>query len=401
MEPVEYDVYICCREPSGTDLAKLVSVGLTRRGFRVFFENRVPGSSRDERRLKIIEETPDFVLLLTPGALDPCADEQDPMRLEIAHALRTESNVVPVSVPGHVRSRAGALPPDLSLLARHQGMAYDPGRSHESIARLAHMLSSDAAVDERRLMRQAKRVFVTVGLAILALIGIEIARALPTMLVRPIDTRPLPPLALYWSGFGQRLDKGRWVEFTLQDGSPMFSGDQFRLVFSPSADGFAYVVSRDLRGEISVLFPALAVEADSRVRAGELYEAPVDTGWFTVDEQAGLHTIYVLASYEPIENLEELIGEPDGAMNTQARRSLVESTIAGLLDGRHAPVGRGVRARSGRPILQGLEVSPGPPASSATLASGEVVQHGLTAQPGLLSAVVELRVRYKPTRARD
>jgi hypothetical protein len=256
------------------------------------------------------------------------------------------------------------------------------------------MLSSDAAVDERRLMRQAKRVVVTVGLAILAVTGIEIARALPRMLSRPIDTRPLPPLTLYWSGFGQRLDNGRWVEFTLQDGSPVFSGDQFRLAFSPSADGFAYVLTRDLRGEISVLFPALAIEADSRVRAGEVYEAPVDTGWFTLDEQAGLHTIYVLASYEPIENLEELIGEPGGAMNSQARRSLLESTIAGLLDGRHAPVGRGVRARSGRPILQSLGAGPGPPAFSASLTSGVVVRHGLTAQPGILSAVVELRVRY-------
>jgi hypothetical protein len=63
MKTVEYDVYICSREGSGADLAKLLSAGLTRRGFRVFYEDRLPGHGPDLRRLKLIEETPDFVLL--------------------------------------------------------------------------------------------------------------------------------------------------------------------------------------------------------------------------------------------------------------------------------------------------------------------------------------------------
>jgi hypothetical protein len=398
MKAAEYDVYICCRERSGADLAKLVSAGLTRRGFRVFYEDRLPGSGPDERRLKLIEETPDFVLLLTPDALDPCADAQDPMRLEIAHALRTGSNVVPFSVPGYVRARPGTLPPDLAGLAGHRGVANDPVRAHESIARLGHMLSSDATVEERRLMREAKRVFLIAGLAILAVIAVEIARALPRMLARPIDERPLPPLALYWCGFGQRLDSGRWVQFALKDGSPVFDGDRLKLVFSPSADGFAYAVSRDLVGGISVLFPRAAFEADSRVRAGELYEAPDEAGWFALDQQAGLDTIYLLASYDPLENLEELVRESGASMNAQARHSLLESTIWGLLDGRHAPAGRTTRARSGRPIVQGLEVRPGPSMCSATLADGVVVSRELAAERGLLSAVVEIRVRYAPTR---
>jgi len=398
MKPVDYDVYICCRESSGADLAKLVSEGLTRRGFRVFYEDRPPGSSLDERRLKLIEETPDVVLLLTPGALDPCADAQDPMRLEIAHALKMGSNIVPVLVPGYVRHQPGALPADLAGLVGHRGLVHDPGRAHESIARLAHTLSSDATVEERRLMREAKRVFLVAGLAILAVIAVEIARALPRMLAPKIDERPLPPLALYWCGFGQRFDNGRWVEFVLKDGSPVFGGDRLKLFFSPSADGFAYAVSRDVVGGVSVLFPKAAYEADSRVRAGELYEAPDEAGWFALDEQTGLDTIYVLASYDPLENLEELVKEPGGSMNAQARHSLMESTIWGLLDGRHAPAGRTTRARSGRPIAQGLEVRPGPSTCSATLADGVVVSREPATERGLVSAAVEIRVRYAPTR---
>jgi hypothetical protein len=398
MKAAEYDVYICCRDRSGADLARLLSSALSRRGFRVFYEDRLPASGPDERRLKLIEETPDFVLLLTPDALDPCADPQDPMRLEIAHALRSGSNVVPFSAPGYTRTRPGTLPPDLSGLAGRRGVAHDPGRPHESIARLSHMLSSDATVDERRLMREAKRVFLVAGLVIVAVIAVEIARALPRMLARPIDERPLPPLTLYWCGFGERLDNGRWAEFALTDGSPVFAGDQLKVVFSPSADGFAYAVGRDLDGNVSVLFPKSAFEADSRVRAGDQYEVPDEAGWLTLDEQAGLDTIYLLASYDPLENLEELVREPPESMNAQARHSLLESTVWGLIDGRHAPAGRTTRARSGRPIVQDLAVRPGPSTCSATLADGVVVSRQPATERGLLSAVVEIRVRYARTR---
>ena len=247
-------------------------------------------------------------------------------------------------------------------------------------------------------MREAKRVFLIAGLAILAVVAVEIARALPRMLAPKIDERPLAPLALYWCGFGQRLDNGRWVEFALKDASPVFQGDRLKLVFSPSADGFAYAVSRDLIEGVSVLFPNAAFEADTRVRAGELYEAPDETGWFTLDGQAGLDTIYVLASYDPLENLEELVREPGGSMNAQARHSLLESTIWGLLDGRHAAAGRTTRARSGRPIVQNLEIRQGPSTCSATLADGVVVSRDLATERGLLSAAVEIRVRYAGSR---
>jgi len=398
MKPIEYDVYVSYREPSGSDLAKLVSAGLTRRGFRVFFDGRVPGSAPVERLLKIIEATPDFVLLLTPNSLDQCADEGDRMRIEIAHALKTDRNVVPVFVPGYVRPPASALPPDLASFDRRQGVSYAPRAKDESIARIAHRLSSDATVDERHMMRQATWIGSIAGLVLLAVIAIAVARAVPRMLARRIDTRPLPPLVLYWSGFGQRLDNGRWVEFTVQDGGRMVSGDQFRLVFSPSGDGFAYVLSKDLRGEIAVLFPAHALAAENRVRTGELYQAPVDGGWVTLDGQAGVDTVYVVASYDPIENLESLVEEHYEESSPQARQALLESTIAGLLDGRHGAAGTRIRTRHGRPIVESFEVRPSQLTASTMLASGVRVTHGLTAQPGLLSAVSEIQVRYERTK---
>ena len=395
-DPIEHDVYISFPEPSGSDLAQLVSAGLTRRGFRVVNAGRAPGPDTDEERLTLIEQTPDFVLLLTPGCLDGSVGTGDRLRAEIARALETERNIVPVFMPGFVRRSASVLPPDLAALPRHEGVPFDPGAPDESIARIAHMLASDTTVDERRTMRQAKGVSWAVGLALLAIAVISIAEAIPRMLARPVEPPPLAALTLYWSGFAQRLDGDRWVEFPVQDGCEMAGGDRVRLVFSLSGDGFAYVLSRDLRGEVSVLFPAMAINAKAGVGAGELHEAPIDTGWLTLDDQAGLHALYIVASYDPIENLESLVEERDEEPGQRARLTLLDTTIAGLLDGRHGAVGLGVRTRRGRLIVRNLESGPGLRTASATLTSGVRVTHELAPQQGLVSALAEIRVKYNP-----
>ena len=82
----------------------------------------------------------------------------------------------------------------------------------------------------------------------------------------------------------------------------------------------------------------------------------------------------------------------------QARSFLLESTIAGLLDGRHGQAGLNVRTRSGRPIVQSVAVPLGPKTAETALSSGLVVLHQLASQSGLVSAVAEIRVRYQPPR---
>ncbi len=390
MEPVERDVYVSCREPSGAHLAGLLSEGLVRRGFRVVPRGgESPEGVRDVTpALQAIEDAPDFVLVLTPGCLDGCADDRDPLRAEIAHALRTERNIVPVMVRGYEHPES--LPPDLDALRTRPPVVYSNIRREESIARVAHRLSSDATVDERHMMRHASRIGLGVGALLVLLLAIAAVRTLPGMVSRYLGSRPYAPMTLYWSAFGQRQAGGRWTEFAIKDGSPMVAGDQFRLMFSTSAEGFAYVVSRDLRGEVSVLFPGRALKGGSRVRAGQVLAAPADGGWWTLDEDAGIAEIYVFASYDSIENLESL--SDDREESSAERRAQLDSTIEGLLDGKHGTAPLRVRTRTGRLVLRSLAFRPAVLTVSATLASGTSVTHTLEAEQGLLSAMVEIRV---------
>jgi hypothetical protein len=393
VKPIEYDVYLCCREPSGHGLVQTVAAGLTRLGFRVFVGDRVPGAAPDEQRLRLIEDIPDFVLLSSPEAGDKGARDPDPLRIEIAHAFKTGRNVLVMADPEHADPLAGARPPGVPPLPPWQRLAYDPGRVRESIALLGYRLLSSSDVEERRLMQTAKQAFIAVGLILLAAVATRAVPAVIEFWNRPKPKPPLPPFSVYSCAFGQRLEAGRWAAFTPGEGSAVSSGDQVRLVFTPGADGFAYVVSKDVRGDVSVLYPAVTVRGASRVRAGTVYEVPAGGSWLPLDEQAGIDTIYLLAGYEPLENLEELVEEPDAYRNPTSRRELLGSTLAGLLDGRHASVQPPVRTRGGQAILESIPPGAGPLECSATLASGSVVTRRFTGQRGLVSALVEIRVR--------
>jgi hypothetical protein len=391
MDPGNHDIYVGYRKDIGTALADRLATTLTRRGFRVRLGGRQAGPA-DERLLKTIEEAADFVLLLGPGTLDPAlADEHDRLRLELAHAFRTDRNVIPVLIKGCALPEAGALPADLAMLGNCHPVAYDPAKSVESIARVAHRLTSHATLDDRKSNRQAKSLAWLVAVFVLAVMAVGGYRTWKEWQKPVLDVRPLPPFVVYWTAFGQRLDNGRWVEFPVQDRSPMSAGDQFRLVFAPSADGYAYVVSRDTRGQVTVLFPSKMFGAASRVKAGQTCEAPVGSGWS--DAGAGLDAVYIVASYDPMENLEALVEEHAEESTPQARQALLESTIAGLLDGRHAVAGPVVRTRSGRPIVHMAEAGPAVSSASATLSSGIRVTHDLVPQRGQHSTAVEMRLR--------
>jgi hypothetical protein len=393
VKPIAYDVYLCSREPPGHGVVQTVAAGLTRLGFRVFAGDRVPGAAPDEQRLRLIEDIPDFVLLSSPDAGNEVARDPGQLRIEIAHAFRTGRNVLVMAAPGHADPLADARPPGVTPLPPWQRLAYDPGRVRESIALLGYRLLSSSDVEERRLMQTAKQAFIAVGLILLAAVATKAVPALIDLWNRPTPKPPLPPFSIYSCAFGQRLEADRWTAFTPGEGGAVSSGDQVRLVFTPSADGFAYVVSKDVRGDVSVLYPTVTIRGASRVRAGAVYEVPAGGSWLPLDEQAGIDTIYLLAGYEPLENLEELVEEPDAYRNPTSRRELLGSTLTGLLDGRHAAVHPPVRTRGGQAILESLPSGTPPLECSATLASGSVVRRRFTAQRGLVSALVEIRVR--------
>lgn len=396
MTRIEYDVYLCTLDPSGP-VAANVAAGLSRLGFRVCAPDRGAGALSDAERLAIIADTSDFVVVTEEvPSFHAAASPSDAWDVEIGQAIRTGRNLLWLAVQSESAPEPSPPSPRLVHLKPWQYVAYDPARSREAVAILSHRLLSSQDVEDRHVMRRAKQATIAAALVLVAVLA---GLAIPPLVKawnRPTPLPPLPPFEIHWAGFGQRLEAGRWSAFRLQNGVGVAAGDQFRLRFTPGSDGFAYVIATDVNGGVRVLFPATALRGVSRVTAGQSYDVPGRDRWTTVNDGAGLAGLFLVASHDSLENLEELAEEPDGEGHPKARLELLALTLDGLLDGRHAAVPSRVSTRTGQVILTNLSGAAAPPNASVMLADGTRVVFPLASERGLVGAAVEIRVRYEP-----
>lgn len=97
MGTIKHDVFISYRRDGGEYTAKILRDRLDELGYAVFFDVESLRSGDFNTRLySVIEECKDFILILSPGALDRCRNEDDWVRREVEYALERGKNVVPI-----------------------------------------------------------------------------------------------------------------------------------------------------------------------------------------------------------------------------------------------------------------------------------------------------------------
>ncbi|CAI9740814.1 NAD(+) hydrolase sarm1 [Octopus vulgaris] len=94
------DVFISYRRSNGSQLASLLKVHLQLRGFSVFLDiERLRAGKFDVGLLKSVQKARNFILVLTPQALDRCigdSERKDWVHREIAAALEHKCNIIPL-----------------------------------------------------------------------------------------------------------------------------------------------------------------------------------------------------------------------------------------------------------------------------------------------------------------
>ena len=117
----KYTVFISYRRDGGESTAKMLRDKLTELGYRVFFDVESLRSGDFNTKLySVIDECSDFLLILSPGALERCRNEDDWVRLEIEHALSRGKNIIPVMLRGF--SFPGELPESIEALRYKNGI---------------------------------------------------------------------------------------------------------------------------------------------------------------------------------------------------------------------------------------------------------------------------------------
>ncbi|MFY9574821.1 MAG: toll/interleukin-1 receptor domain-containing protein [Blastocatellia bacterium] len=124
----DYDVFLSYRRELSAEAARLMRAELRSKGFRVFLDVEDLRSGHfDQALLKCIANTPNFLVVLAPHSLAGCSDQNDWFRKEIAWAIKSNRNIIPVFMPGFKFPELAELPDEIRVLRSHQSVTF----SHE------------------------------------------------------------------------------------------------------------------------------------------------------------------------------------------------------------------------------------------------------------------------------
>lgn len=145
---MKYDIFISYRRDGGEYTAKILHEKLMNMGYSVFFDVESLRSGKfNTALLEVIDKCKDFLVVLSPQSLDRCANEEDWVRLEIAHALKKKKNVVPVMLRGF--SFPEKLPEDIEPVRFQNGIEASTEFFDAFIARLGKFLLSKPGMVKR------------------------------------------------------------------------------------------------------------------------------------------------------------------------------------------------------------------------------------------------------------
>ncbi|MCL2633048.1 MAG: TIR domain-containing protein [Oscillospiraceae bacterium] len=116
-----YDVFISYRRDGGESMAILLHDRLTAKGYSVFLDvESLNSGTFNTQLLSVIEKCKDVIVVLSKGCLDRCVNEDDWVRMELAHAFKFKRNVVPFMLRGF--EWGDNLPEDISELPLQNGV---------------------------------------------------------------------------------------------------------------------------------------------------------------------------------------------------------------------------------------------------------------------------------------
>lgn len=118
---MKYDIFISYRRDGGEITARIIRDRLTELGYRVFFDvETLRNGDFNTKLYEQIDECKDFLIVLSPGALDRCVNPEDWVRREVEYALMKGKNIVPVLLRGF--SFPAELPESLQQLPFQNGL---------------------------------------------------------------------------------------------------------------------------------------------------------------------------------------------------------------------------------------------------------------------------------------
>ena len=144
-----YDIFISYRRDA-FESANLFATRLKALGYRVFFDVETMNAGKfNEQLLDVISKCKDFILVLSPNALDRCNEEGDWVRRETMCAMEHKKNIIPIMLSGFVWP--AEMPKGMEELCNYQALAPAPNTYYDlQVQRLRGYLKSKAHFQTRK-----------------------------------------------------------------------------------------------------------------------------------------------------------------------------------------------------------------------------------------------------------
>lgn len=174
---MSYDVFISYRRAGGDHSARMIRDSLTEAGYEVFFDVESLRSGNFNTELySVIDECTDFIIVLSPNALDRCSDEKDWVRRELEYAISKNKNIVPILLRGF--SFDCELPDSLKILPQLNGIEASTEFFDAFIKKLQKFLKSRRSFvktfTQSSLLKKTLPVFLSLALILGIVSGINL-----------------------------------------------------------------------------------------------------------------------------------------------------------------------------------------------------------------------------------
>jgi len=162
-----YDIFISYRRKgAGAGVAGELQTKFENRGYKVFLDVDNIGSGDFPLQIdQAIQGCNDFLIILSPGMLDRCADEEDWVRHEIVLAEKYGKNIIGVSLPGFVMPEPNQLPEPIRKIPEKQVFLWSHEYRNASLNKVEENLVSSV----QKKKRSRKMVIgIAAGVVVLA-----------------------------------------------------------------------------------------------------------------------------------------------------------------------------------------------------------------------------------------
>lgn len=136
-----YDVFISYRRDGGYEMARLIYEHLKFANLNTFFDVEELGSGPFNTKLyDIIENSLNFLLILSPSSLDRCQNEDDWVRLEIECAIKNNKNIIPIMMKNF--EWPTTLPKSIEIISKYNGLEMSREYFDASIKKIINLLNN-------------------------------------------------------------------------------------------------------------------------------------------------------------------------------------------------------------------------------------------------------------------